>query len=93
MVAFVAGKPITTDVAGIEVDGLPAGSHRFQLVVEDNNGVRSKPDQIVVLMRGRVLPPVDPPIIVRPPVGGPVVDPVAKPNAVEQRDGVGAHLA
>lgn len=79
MVAFAIGKPITTDVPGIEVDGLPAGSHRFQLVVEDNSGVRSQPDQIVVLARGRVLPPVDPPIIVRPPVGGPVVDPVRPP--------------
>ena len=80
MVAFTIGKPITTDVAGIEVDGLPAGSHRFQLVVEDNDGLRSQPDQIVVLVRGRVvLPPVDPPIIVRPPVVGPVVNPVRPP--------------
>ena len=82
MVAFTIGKPITTDVAGIEVDGLPAGSHRFQLVVEDNDGLRSQPDQIVVLVRGRVvLPPVDPPIIVRPPVVGPVVNPV-RPGVV-----------
>lgn len=81
MVAFAIGQPITTDVPGIEVDGLPAGSHRFQLVVVDNAGLRSKPDQVVVLVRGRiVLPPVDPPIVVvRPPIGGPVVDPVRPP--------------
>lgn len=78
MVAFTIGKPITTDVGGIEVDGLPAGSHRFQLVVEDRNGVRSQPQQIVVLVRDRVLPPIDPPIV-RPPVVGPVIDPVRPP--------------
>ena len=78
MVAFTIGKPVTTDTPGVEVDGLPAGSHRFQLVVEDNDGLRSQPDQIVVLVRGLVLPPIDPPIV-RPPIGGPLVDPVRPP--------------
>jgi hypothetical protein len=78
MVAFTIGRPVTTDVPGIEVDGLPAGSHRFQLVVVDDDGMRSQPDQIVVLVRDRVLTPIDPPIV-RPPIGGPAVDPVQPP--------------
>jgi len=75
VVAFTIGKPVTTDTPVVEVDaGLAVGSHRFQLVVVDDNGLRSKPDEIVVLVRGRIV--LDPPIVVtRPPIADPVIDP------------------
>lgn len=82
MVAFTVGKPVTTDTPEVEVDaGLAVGSHRFQLMVVDDSDLRSKPDEIVVLVRGRIVPPVtDPPIVVvRPPIGDPVIDPVRPP--------------
>jgi serine/threonine-protein kinase len=47
---FKANVPITTDTPNIEVDKLPPGRHRFQLVVEDDSGNRSQPDTVVVLV-------------------------------------------
>lgn len=73
MVAFVVGRAVATATPVVEVDaGLPIGSHRFQLVVQDDGGLRSRPDQVVVVVaRGRVLPtPTDlRDAIVRRPVG------------------------
>lgn len=99
MVAFVAGQPVTTDTPGMLVDaGLPVGRHRFQLVVTDSGGMRSRADEIVVQVQRLVLPPVGPigpigPAIdpvdpVRPvgPVGpiGPVIGPVIAPSVIGQ---------
>lgn len=49
MARFVVGRPLTTREPVIEVDaGLPAGVHRFQLVVVNAAGVRSAPDEVLV---------------------------------------------
>ena len=85
MVSFVAGKPVTTDTPGVLVDaGLPIGRHRFQLVVLDSGGLRSKPDEIVVQVQRLVLPPVGPVIGPVGPVVGPVVGPpvIVRPSVV-----------
>ncbi|MCA1568395.1 MAG: PASTA domain-containing protein [Acidobacteria bacterium] len=48
MPVFNANVPITTDAPTIEVEALPPGRHRFQLVVVDDSGNRSQPDAVVV---------------------------------------------
>lgn len=46
---FQVKRTVTTKKPIIKVNaGLPAGSHRFQLVVEDSRGNRSEPSQVVV---------------------------------------------
>lgn len=62
MAIFVRGRPLTTRVPVIEVDaGLPAGVHRFQLVVVNAVGVRSAPDEILVqVVATPVLPDIRP---------------------------------
>jgi hypothetical protein len=52
MSKFVIGKPQTTDVPAISVDaGLAVGFHRFRLLVVDDQGNQSKPDEVVVEVR------------------------------------------
>lgn len=49
MAVFVQNRPVTTRDPVIAVDaGLTIGSHRFQLVVVDGAGRRSRPDTVVV---------------------------------------------
>jgi len=49
VVAFVQGRPVTTRVPKVAVDpGLRTGVHRFQLVVIDTAGLRSRPDVALV---------------------------------------------
>ena len=49
MADFKLKPAYVTKAPTIQVDaGLEIGSHRFQLVVVDENGNRSKPDEIVV---------------------------------------------
>jgi len=49
MAQFVAGEPHTTEVPRIEVDaGLKPGAHRFRLVVVNDAGRNSAPDEVVV---------------------------------------------
>lgn len=49
MTQFVIGQAVTTNVPRVLVDaGLPAGRHRFRLVVVDSAGNRSQPDDRVV---------------------------------------------
>lgn len=89
MVSFVTGTAVKTDTPDVLVDaGLPVGRHRFQLVVMDNGGTRSQPDEIVVQIRRGVVPPVTGPVITGPvvlgpfvpgPVTGPVTGPVVNP--------------
>ncbi len=43
MPAFIVNVPIVTSTPTIAVEGLPVGTHRFQLVVEDESGNRSQP--------------------------------------------------
>lgn len=84
MTQFVIGQPQTTEVPRIAVDaGLKPGLHRFRLVVVDDRGLASAPDEQVVQiqldapidpLQPLVRPPVRPPI--RPPVRPPVEPPV-----------------
>ena len=58
MVAFVQGRAVTTRLPTVVVDpGLRSGAHRFQLVVIDMAGLRSRPDVAVVRIAARVLGP------------------------------------
>ena len=80
MVAFVAGKPLTTDTPVVVVDaGLPVGRHRFQLVVVNAAGTASKPSEIVVQVQRFVPPPVVGPIVTGP-ITGPLTGPITAPT-------------
>jgi len=88
MVAFAVGKPVTTDTPVVTVDaGLPPGQQRFTLVVVDDSGRRSQPDQMIVTILGRIVvgpvitpPPIGPAVDpTRPPVTGPVLGPATPP--------------
>ena len=48
MPIFKPNVPITTDTPTIEVEELPPGRHRFQLVVVDDSGNQSQPDTAIV---------------------------------------------
>ena len=51
---FTPNKPVETNEAKIVVDpGLPAGRHRFQLVVVNRRGQRSRPTEVVVTIENR----------------------------------------
>lgn len=65
MAVFIRGRPITTQVPTISVDpGMTIGLHRFELVVVDSAGLRSRPDVAVVRIAAGVAGPVGP--VVRP---------------------------
>ena len=56
MAEFRAGQPVVTDTPEVEVTvaanaPLPAGRHRFQLVVEDDSGNISGPSISEVIVR------------------------------------------
>jgi hypothetical protein len=65
MAEFVPGTPVVTREPVVTVDaGLRPGRHVFRLVVVDDNGQQSAPDErIVTVNRTR---PVDPTIPTRP---------------------------
>lgn len=73
MPTFTPNKPIETRTPTIEVEGLPLGQHRFQLVVEDESGNKSAASIGVVTIIKRPLiitrPTPVPPIIVERPIG------------------------
>jgi len=77
MTVFTLQKAIITDTPIIKVDaGLKAGSYRFQLVVIDNEGNVSIPDERQVeIVQPQLNPIIDPPILVRPPIFRPPIDP------------------
>lgn len=65
MTKLVPNEPVRTRAARITIDGdLPIGRHTFRLVVIDNDGNRSEPDEVVVsIVRGIIDPfpgPIDP---------------------------------
>ncbi len=72
---FTLNRPIDTVEPTVVVDGgLPAGSHRFQLVVVNRGGQSSQPVavDIVILPRGPVIPdPIRLDPIIRPTIVGP----------------------
>lgn len=74
MARFVLGRPLTTEVPTVVVDAglLPVGVHRFRLVVVDDSGQSSAPDEVVVAVN-RPLQPNGPTI--RPTGGRPARTP------------------
>ena len=60
MVSFVRGRPVTTELPTVEVDpGLPAGLHRFRLVVVDERGRASRvADEVTLAVVRVVRPPI-----------------------------------
>jgi hypothetical protein len=75
MARFVLNQTIETAEPTIAVDaGLPPGRHRFQLVVIDDAGRRSRPVEAIVEVQREVVPP--PPVIRTDPRVGPVRQPL-----------------
>ena len=61
MPEFRTGQPVETDTPDVEVTvsptaPLPAGRHRFQLVVVDDSGNRSEPSTTEVIVRDTTKP-------------------------------------
>jgi hypothetical protein len=61
MAEFIINKEIVTDVPDIEVtitvnNALPIGRNTFQLVVVDDSGNRSKPDEVTVFVADQTAP-------------------------------------
>ena len=61
MPEFRTGQPVETDASDVEVTvspnaPLPAGRHRFQLVVVDDSGNRSEPSITEVIVRDTTKP-------------------------------------
>jgi hypothetical protein len=78
MVKFAPGRPVETREPVVDVDpGLPEGKHRFELVVEDDEGNLSSPSVAVVVVVGGgriggatpVGPEPDPPVGPIGPIG------------------------
>jgi hypothetical protein len=67
MPRFVVNEPVKSARPTIEVEGLPLGRHRFELVVVNGAGKESAPVEMVVTVSrdGIVRPPVPP---IPPPV-------------------------
>jgi hypothetical protein len=82
MARFVLNQTIETAEPTIVVDaGLPPGRHRFQLVVIDDAGHRSRPVEAIVEIQREIVPP--PPVIRTDPRAGPVgptLDPALGPT-------------
>jgi hypothetical protein len=71
MARFVLNQTIETAEPTIAVDaGLPPGRHRFQLVVIDDAGRRSRPVEAIVEIQREIVPP--PPVIRTEPRSDPV---------------------
>jgi hypothetical protein len=75
MARFVLNQTIETAEPTIAVDaGLPPGRHRFQLVVIDDAGRRSRPVEAIVEIQREIVRP--PPVIRTEPRAGPVRPPL-----------------
>lgn len=63
MAVFQPNRPVTTSEPRVVVDaGLPPGRHRFRLVVVDDSGLSSAPDEAVVTIGRSTIPiPIPPP--------------------------------
>jgi hypothetical protein len=61
MAIFERGIPVSTEVPGVAVEGrFKPGLHRFSLVVVDERGRESVPDELVVEVSDTVSPPIVP---------------------------------
>jgi len=64
MAKFVVNRAVTTRGSSVKVDGdLAIGRHRFQLVVVDSQGNRSRPAIVTVVIKGRRTIPIPIPIV------------------------------
>ena len=90
MARFALNQTIETGAPTIAVDpGLPLGRHRFQLVVIDDAGRRSRPvEAIVEVQREIVLPP--PVILTNPRAGPPPRNPALGPTVAATTSPSGA---
>lgn len=78
MTTFVRGRPVSQANPRITVDaGLPVGRHRFQLEVLSDDGRRSAPDVVDVVVEAGSLSPTRP----RDPLG-PVTGPILTPTPI-----------
>ena len=92
MTTFVKGRTVETAEPVVVVDaGLSVGTHRFQLVVVSNNGRRSAPEAVDVVVSRRLVVETPPrPTLFRPPLPGwtailtPVVRPTRAPAEVRK---------
>lgn len=67
MAKFVIKRPVTTRGSSVKVDGgLAIGRHRFQLVVVDSQGNKSRPAIVTVLIKGRRTIPIAPRVPIAP---------------------------
>ena len=67
MAAFAPGQVIVTAEPFIQVDAMPAGIYRFQLVVEDQAGNESLPMEVTVqVVAPQPVPQPTTPIFTRP---------------------------
>ena len=58
---FVIGQPVETADPGVEVtisadNPLPVGKHVFSLVVVDDSGNESQPDEVTVIVKDDIAP-------------------------------------
>ena len=53
MAELVVGRTLKTAKAVLPVENLPVGRHVFELRVEDDSGNLSRPDRVIVVVRGR----------------------------------------
>lgn len=61
MAVFKLREPLRTTEPSVTVDaGLPAGRYRFQLVVVDESGNQSEPQETIVTVVQRTTPPTGP---------------------------------
>lgn len=61
MAEFILNQDVETDVPTVEVtitanNPLPLGRHRFRLIVVDNSGNRSAPDEVDVIIADQEAP-------------------------------------
>ena len=63
MAKFVVNRAVTTRGSMVKVDGgVTIGRHRFQLVVVDSQGNKSRPAIVTVVIKGRRIIPIPTPI-------------------------------